>query len=291
MTRYATQHRKRPEIPEQILNADVIPVIGKQKVKNITRRHVIKLLDKILDRDSNTQANKTLALLKQLFSYAVSRGMIVQNPITEVKKKDVGSVSKSRERCLTDEEIKTLWQRIEETPLSPYVIVATKILLVTGQRRGEIAKANWQHIDFKNKVWVIPEKNSKNGKEHIVPLSPLAVKLFSRLLDIQQNEWVMPSPKGDTHMTEKAITRAIARYQEFIGIDKWTPHDLRRTCATKLAELGTPPHVVEKILNHTLDGVLAVYNRFDYMPERIIALDNWSARLCVMEQESVDMNQ
>ena len=83
-------------------------------------------------------------------------------------------------------------------------------------------------------------------------------------------------------MTDKAITRAIARYQDFIGLDKWTPHDLRRTCATKLAELSTAPHVVEKILNHTLEGVMAVYNRFDYMPERTVALDVWSERIEVL---------
>lgn len=292
MTRYATQHRKRPEIPEQIFNADVIPVIGKQKVKDITRRHIIKLLDRILDRGSNTQANKTLALLKQLFSYAVNRGMITQNPITEVKKKDVGGNSKPRERCLTDDEITIFWSQIEKAPINPIVIVATKILLVTGQRRGEISKAKWSDIEFESKKWLIPKDNSKNGKEHTVPLSPLAIKLFNRLYELRTNDWVMPSVRvkecPNLNMTEKAVTRAIARNQESIGIKKFTPHDLRRTCATKLAELSTPPHVVEKILNHTLEGVLAIYNRFDYMPERIEALNNWSNRILELTESQIN---
>lgn len=295
MTRYATKQRKRPEIPEQVFNADVKPIIGTQKVKDIARRHIIKLLDRILDRGSPVQANKTLSLLKQLFSYAVSRGMIEQSPITEVKKKDVGGNPKPRERCLTDEEIRTFWHRLEQAPLNHIVIIATKILLVTGQRRGEISKAQWADINFETKKWFIPKENSKNGKEHTVPLSPLAITLFERLQKLRKNDWVMHSPRHlenrGLHMTDKAITRAMARNQEFIGIEKWTPHDLRRTCATKLAELGTPPHVVEKILNHTLEGVLAVYNRFDYMPERVEALNSWSRRLLEltktpMEQEN-----
>jgi integrase len=279
MERYANVHRKCPEIPERSFKADVSPIIGKRKVMDITRRDVIKLLDIILDRGSNCQANKTLALLKQLFQYAVERGIIENSPISSIRKKSVGGVSKPRERSLSDDEIVTLWQRIEETPLSQYVIIATKLLLVTGQRRGEISKAEWTDIDLERKVWHIPEKNSKNGKVHNVPLSPMAISLLERLEELKVNDWVMPSPKDDTHMTVKAITRAIARYQDFIGVDKWTPHDLRRTCATKLAELGTAPHVVEKILNHTLEGVMAVYNRFDYMPERVVGLEHRSDRM------------
>jgi site-specific recombinase XerD len=104
-------------------------VIGKLQVLNVTRRDVIQLLDKILDRGSNSQANKTLALLKQLFQYAVERGIIENSPIASVRKKSVGGVTKPRERCLSDDEIITLWQRIEETPFEPICDCSDQIIV------------------------------------------------------------------------------------------------------------------------------------------------------------------
>jgi integrase len=158
--------------------------------------------------------------------------------------------------------------------------IALKLLLVTGQRRGELSKARWEHVNLDGALWIIPAANSKNGKEHKVPLSTLAVEHFQRLKTFSgTSDWVLPGVADDAPITERAITKAAERAQELIGIPHWVPHDLRRTAATQIAELGYPPHVVEKVLNHTLQGVQAVYNQHDYLAEKRDALEAWANRL------------
>ncbi|WP_156499623.1 tyrosine-type recombinase/integrase, partial [Oleiphilus sp. HI0061] len=132
--------------------------------------------------------------------------------------------------------------------------------------------------------------NSKNRKAHKVPLSPLAIKLFSELYALRdESDWVLPSfTDNDSPMTERVISRAANRAQEVVGIDKWVPHDLRRTAATKMAGLGVAIPVVEKILNHTMGGVMEVYNRHPYWEERAEALVRWSQEIeSIIAKDSV----
>lgn len=296
LDRYIKKHRKRPALPEQMLNKDVIPRLGAYKVKDITRRHIVKMLDEIVDRDAPIQANRTASLTKQMFQYAVERGIIDTNPCSDIRRQTIGGTEKSRDRNLTRDEIKTFWKKIDEAavrrpnePKGEFAIglqmaAALKLLLVTAQRRGELAKAKWPDVDFDNATWTIPAVNSKNGRAHMVPLSPLAIKLLRELKGYAgKSKYVLPSTqvlrKGDAHVTERSLTKAAERAQDIVGIPKWVPHDLRRTAASQLAELGVPPHVVEKIQNHTMQGVMAVYNRYDYAKECREALVIWSEEL------------
>jgi len=323
LTRFIKVHRKRPEHVEQMLDKDIRPRLGAYKVKDVTRRHVIKMLDEIVDRGAPVKANRTASLTKQMFQYALERGIIEVNPCSDIRRQTVGGTEKSRDRNLTTAEIKTFWTKINEAAVQPsdtkkgqYPIglsmaAALKLLLVTAQRRGELAKAKWLDIDFEKAIWTIPAENSKNAKAHKVPLSMLAIQLFKELRQYAgESDYVLPSPhtkkkgeepvgkraarkvvdqksekkRNETHITERAITKAAERAQITIGIPKWVPHDLRRTEASHLAELGIPPHVIEKIQNHTMQGVMAVYNRYDYAKECQAALDQWAATIVMLEK-------
>jgi integrase len=289
MQRFVERERKHPEDVRQMLKADVLPNIGPLRAKDITRRHIIALTDRIVDRGARVHANRTASMLKQMFQYAVERGMIESNPCADIRRRTVGGTETPRDRNLGPDEIRSFWTWIEPTAdlkrgkqlgIGMPLAVALKLLLVTAQRRGELNKARWEQVDLGASVWTIPAANSKNGKEHRVPLSTLAVELFGRLKALsRESEWVLPGAKGAGPIRDRAITKAAERAQQTVGIPHWVPHDLRRTAATQIAELGHPPHVVEKVLNHTLQGVQAVYNRHDYSAEKRAALDSWATRL------------
>lgn len=304
MTRYVERERKRPEHARQIIKANVLTSLGKMKCKDLTRRDAIQMLDKIVDRGARSMANRTLSLMKQMLQYGVERGILSVNVCADIKKKSVGGVEKGRDRNLSFKEIKAFWLNVEKFPTHKSVPIALKILLITAQRRGEIATAEWSHLDLEDKkVWTIPAANSKNSKEHYVPLSPTAVELFKRLKALSgTSRFVMPSPQAievsnaaseienrrvgkvspealDKHFTERAITKAVERHASEIGIAHWTPHDLRRTASTQLAKLGVMPHVKEKILNHALPPMMAVYDHHDYMDERREALHQLAVKV------------
>ena len=249
-------------------------------------------------------ANRTMSLMKQLLQFGVDRGILTVNVCADMKKKSVGGVEKGRDRTLSFKEIKDFWLKVEKFPTYKSVPIALKILLVTAQRRGEIAAAEWSHIDLQGRrLWTIPASNSKNGKEHHVPLSPTTIDLFKQLKTLAgKSRFVMPSPHkieaasppppdskndvvspafpdSDKHFTERAITKAVERHLSKIGMAHWTPHDLRRTASTQLAMLGVLPHVKEKILNHALPPMMAVYDHHDYMDERRAALNQLAKKI------------
>ena len=304
MTRFVEVHRRRPDHVKQMLNADILPRLGAYKVKDIKRRNVVKMLDKIVDRGAPVQANRTASLTKQMFQYAVERGIIDANPCSDIRRQTIGGTETSRDRNLDEKEIKAFWKNISKAatvqtdkkkgiyPIGKPMVAALKLLLATAQRRGEIVKAKWSEIDFVNASWQIPAENSKNGKAHKVPLSPLAVKLFKELKGYAGNSaYVLPTiqtkRKGDVPIAERSLTKAAERAQNIVGIKKWVPHDLRRTAASRLAELGVLPHVVEKIQNHTMQGVMAVYNRYDYAKECRAALNLWSQKSSKLAKQNV----
>jgi len=304
ISRYVERERKRPELAREILNANVLSSLGKVKCKELTRRDVIQMLDKIVDRGARSMANRTLSLMKQMLQFGVERGILTVNVCADIKKKSVGGVEKGRDRNLSYKEIKAFWLTVETFTTHKSVPLALKILLITAQRRGEIATAEWSHLDLEDKkVWTIPAANSKNKKEHHVPLSPTAVELFKRLKTLSgKSRFVMPSPQTnpitatasgvkkrhddvgsldalDKHFTERAITKAVERHAPSIGIAHWTPHDLRRTASTQLARLGVMPHVKEKILNHALPPMMAIYDHHDYMEERRVGLHQLAVKV------------
>ena len=274
LTRWAKPNKRSWREDERILYKDIVPVWGKRKMEEITRRDVIRVLDSVMDRGAPISANRTFEVVRRMFRFAVERGILENTPCYAVRKP---AKSRQRDRVLYDTEIKSFWENLEYIDASTPVKIALKFQLVTAQRRGEVTKAEWKDFDMNNGWWTIPQSHSKNQLAHHVPLSPLALELLHELHAHTGNTpYILPAPTNDKPMTDHAITRAVGRCRQQFGIDHFTPHDLRRTAASRMTSLGISRLVVAKILNHAESGVTAIYDRYSYDAEKVDALVKWA---------------
>lgn len=278
-TNYIERHRKQPEQIKQHINSDIIPSLGDIELQNIQTRHITKELDKIVKRGSPVHANKVLSTIKQAFNYAVSRGELSINPAANIRARDIGGQEKSRDRFLTLDEIKILWEFLDSdlSAMSLQIKIALKLLLLTGVRFGELRIAKWSEFDFQNSMWTIPAKNTKTGIVMHVHLTELVISLLKELYNCSEGEYVISGADGINALSDKALPKAVIRIQDRVNIPQWTPHDLRRTFATQLGEaLNIDPVVIEKCLGHKMPKIMATYNKNEMLPQRKEALEKWS---------------
>jgi integrase len=257
----------------------VLPAWGRRKAKDITRRDAIALLDGIVARGAPIAANRTLAVIRRMFGWAMSRDLVPASPCIAI---EAPGEEHRRDRVLSTDEIAALWRGLDhpELAMSRSVCFALKFQLVTAQRKGEVIGAAWDELDMeRDKVWTIPPEKAKNGMAHRVPLSGLALALLAELKRATNSRWLFPARSGDKHITGGGVDYAMRANRGLLGIDDATPHDLRRTAASHMTGMGISRIVVGKILNHAESGVTAVYDRHSYDPEKRDALDLWGARL------------
>lgn len=308
---YVRKRHKDPSQMERLLRVEILGDINNKKdpkwrhrkVNELRRRDAVLLVRAVERRPSPAVANDLTAAIKQLFGFAADVGHLETNPMAGLRRT---SKETPRERKLDVEEIRTLWHSIDERvttqpggtlkkgradkrgtkdepKLTKQLALGIKLLLVTAQRRGELLGATWNEFDLDDgKVWTIPKERSKNGKEHEVALSSLSLELFAELKKLAgESDYLFPTAHskrlGTAPMDEKSLTRAASRNQ--CGLAHWTPHDLRRTASSHMHRIGVEPLVCEKVLNHSLPGMLAVYNVHDYSTEKRDALDRWAAEL------------
>lgn len=277
---YIEKQRAHPKQIKQLIDADIIPLLGKKKLETIKTKDITQALDKIVSRGSPVHANKVLAALKQAFSYGVRRGSLQQNPAESLLAKDIGGVEKPRERFLSPEEVQVLWYFLDgdNHSLSLQIKSAIKIILLTGVRTGEIRLATWSEFNFEQSLWTIPADHTKTSSVMKIHLSDLAKQLLLEIKQQISSDYVLPSPDGVAPLSDKALPKAIIRIQARVGIPQWTAHDLRRTFATQLGEaLNVDPVVVEKCLGHKMPKIMATYNKNEMLPQRKEALTQWSA--------------
>ncbi|STX52638.1 phage-related integrase [Legionella busanensis] len=261
---YISKHRKQPLQIRQLINADIIPLLGEKYIDEIEAKDITKALDKIVARGSDVHANKVLSAIKQAFNYAVSRGELKINPAIHIRARDIGGVERPRERFLTLEEIKQLWKFLDngKHSVSLQIKNALKILLLTGVRTGELRVAKWNEFDFESSLWTIPATNTKTGITMQVHLTNMVKSLFIELYNCSMGNYVLSGTDGQSPLSDRALPKAVIRLQERIGISKWTAHNLRRTFATQLGEtLRIDPVVIEKCLGHKMPKIMATYNK------------------------------
>lgn len=258
-------HKRTKREDERILNHDVLPQWKDLKINKITRRQVIALMDDIVSRGSPVMANRTLALVRKVFNWAIERDIVDASPCLRVKPP---APEKSRERWLSDDEILAVWEAFEAESATGSVF---KILLLAAQRLGETLAMGWSDVDLETGSWTIPAHVAKNGRAHIVPLSPPAIDILRGLQ--RRNEWVFPSTRRlGAHIIN--LGKAHQRIQALSGVT-FHIHDLRRSCATGMARLGIDRVVIGKILNHTDGSVTAIYERHGYEAEKRHAMEVW----------------
>jgi integrase len=277
LEKWAKPRKRSWKEDERILIKDILPEWGQRKACEITRRDVINLLDDIVDRGAKIMANRTLAVVRKMFNFAVSRDIVPVSPCLGIQ---APAQEQQRDRVLTTDEICALWHALDGAKMAEGTKIALKLQLVTAQRKAEIVSAAWDEIDLNGKWWTIPAEKAKNKMAHRVPLSPLALELLQQAKALSSDShWVLPSPRAGKHITPEAVDHALRRPGlESLGFT-FVPHDLRRTAASHMTGAGVSRLVVSKLLNHVENGVTAVYDRHSYDREKRQALETWSRKL------------
>lgn len=294
----------------RMLDRHVLPQIGDMIAGEIQKRDVIRLLDVVaatpdarkcnskVKRRMTHRPNRVFALVRSIFRWALGRDLVKADPTAGVSAPI--AKEKARERALSRTEIGTVWIALGtapdkkadagkgEFPMTKATALAMKLALVTAQRIGEVSGMARAEYDLGAAIWVVPGERSKNGEPNRVPLSSLAIELIREAEMLSGNsEWLFPSPKRSRAGKERgpidphAATKALSRANKFIKVDKFRVHDLRRSAATGMAELGVSPHTISLVLNHrsarkgSVTG--AVYVQYTYDREKREALDKWAA--------------
>jgi integrase len=281
--RYLRATRKRPEYAERILAHDVLSAWHGRDARSIKPREVIELLDGIAAH-APVMANRCASLLGQMFRFGIHRVIVDSSPVQLLYRP--GGREKPRARALSDDELRAFLRDPLGCARYPRLAHVVILLLLTGQRRGELAAARWEHLDFDAKTWTIPDTNSKTGRGHVLPLSDWALEEFRALRRLaKRSPWVLPASDGVHHLDGMRMTRGVARCQERFkerGVEAFTLHDLRRTLRTGLSALKVEASIAERVLNHAQRGVAGTYDRFAYIDEKRDALDRWATHLRVL---------
>ncbi len=226
-------------------------------------------------------ANRTAALLVQLFKFGIHRRIVKSSPVQLLYRP--GGKEKPRERTLTDDEIKAFLTDPKDATRFTRLSHVITLLLLTGQRRGELALARWTDVDLVQRTWTIPAENTKTGRGHVVPLTEWAVREFATLKRLAEGSpWVLPASTGTQHVDPKQLTRGVSKCKKRFkarGIIQFTLHDLRRTCRTGMARLKVEPHIAERVLNHAQERIPGTYDRYEYQEEKRVALEKWANHL------------
>lgn len=257
---------------ERILRTDFFPRWRAHRVDEVRKGDVLRVLDALVSQGTPSAANHAFAAVRKFFNWCVQRGYVEVTPCLGVQSP---AKHKSRERVLSDDELALVWQHAPACGYPFEQIV--RLLVLTVQRRGEVAAMRWPHVSLGDALWSLPAELTKSNRPHAVPLVGEATAILAALPRLDET-FAFPSKKVPGQAWD-GFTKAKWRLDALIGFDDWTLHDLRRTAATGMAKLGVSPHVVERILNHTtgtLGGVAGVYNRFGYLPEMRAALEVWA---------------
>jgi integrase len=239
------------------------------RLEQIDRRKVAALLGDIETNSGAVSRNRARSALSGFFAWCISEGLLDVSPVTGTAKANEGG---SRERVLTQDELRQLWRALGDDPFSDVV----RLLLLTGQRRKEIGDLRWSEIDLARKMIVLPAERTKNGRQHEVPLSAQSLAIIERLPRRNTTDYLFGT-RGFIHWE-----RVKAELDKRSAIAQWRLHDLRRTCATQMGELGILPHVVEQALNHVSGakgGIAGVYNRSKVIDAVREGLQRWADHL------------
>ena len=256
---------------ERKLRVEVLPTWGVRRVEEIRRADVLRLVEQSRER-GGVCSNRTLALVRTVFQYAVDREEMDANPALRIPRRYLFA-EKPRERVLTRDELRAILAVVDE--LGPVVGGAFRLILATAQRPGEVLRIRWDEIgrDEGGFFWQLPDELAKNGRGHRVPLSRQAMTVLDILRPMTDSTpWVLASPSPMVDGPVQWLSHAAVRLRRKSEVSDFTPHDLRRTAATLMGERGVRPDVIERVLNHVPAKIARTYNRATYDAEKRQAL-------------------
>jgi integrase len=296
---YEHEKGRRPSSVRQaklVVNNHLKARLAGKPIPHIGRSDLQPIIDAIPLKQRGMR-RAVFAYASVLFGWAHKRGDIAENPLIGMARPEA---PKARDRVLTDNELESIWQASGKLgdPFGPFL----RLLILTGQRRGEVAAMNWAELDRTASAWTIPADRAKNDTAHIVPLNTPAITELDRLAaaagsdgaDEQAVDW----PKGGFVLTttgrspisgiskaKNALDAAAAEIRDGEALPGWRIHDLRRTVATGLQKLGVRFEVTEAVLNHVSGakgGVAGIYQRHDWKDEKRTALDAWASHIAAL---------
>jgi integrase len=271
------QRRYRPRTfaeAQRLLKQNVVAHWGHQPIASVTRKQLRDMLDRLVTNDTPMLANRVYSITRKLFGWAMEQEIIEVSPYVGLK---IPAEEKSRDRILTDQELRAVWQAAGQMGVYGSLV---RVLILTGQRRGEIAGLTWDEIDLDKGLISLPRERVKNNRAHEIPLSPQAVALIEALP--RNSEQYVFSLDGGPIIN---FGRFKNRLDKLCGVQNWTVHDLRRSAASGMARLGVGLPVIEKVLNHvsgSFAGVVGIYQRHDFAGEKRRALELWGAHVAAI---------
>ena len=255
---------------------------GNQKLAEITHEDLRMLTNSIVDRGVLATAVHAREIMMQVFRWAIESGQDVVNPADNVRASSIARFQ-PRDRSLSPEEIGLMYKYLEKVGTSPVNRAAAKLLLLTMVRKSELSLAKWSEINFSEALWSIPKERMKRRKPHLVFLSRQAVDLLIALKAFAGgSEYVLPARyDSDGPISNATINRVLdytykAAQKDGYPLEKFGPHDLRRTASTLLHEAGYNSDWIEKCLAHEQKGVRAIYNKAEYREQRAAMLQDWA---------------
>ena len=239
-------------------------------VDQITRRDIAARLLVIGRECGVVTALRARSHISSFFAWGIAQGLMDSNPV-------VGAAQlkppPARDRVLDNAELSAIWRACEDNDFGKIV----RLLIILGARRTEVGGLRWGELDLNHGVWVLPKERAKNAREHQLPLPALALSILETVPRVMNRDCLFGERSGGG-FTLWAHAKAALDARLGDQVRKWTLHDIRRSFATRLCDLGTPPHVVEQILNHQSGhraGIVGVYNRSSYEREVKAALALW----------------
>ncbi|MEY3788506.1 MAG: hypothetical protein RLZ75_2713 [Pseudomonadota bacterium] len=292
---------------KRMFNKDVLPIIGNMIVADVRKGHITEVTDTLKKRRVPHLARNILKLMRQMFRFAVTRDIIEFDPTANISITKATTKPTERDRTLSETEITQLANQLSDANLLKSTECAIWIALSTLCRIGELSKAKFTDINIELRTWYIPESNSKNAKAHTIYLSDFSLAQFKILISNAHNEtWLFPNRDNSNHVSEKSITKQIGSRQSINILNnrsknnlalsltggKWTPHDLRRTGATIMGDLGTSPDVIEKCLNHTEENkVKRIYQRQKLEAEQSNAWHMLGEKIAFLKNHNTSLPQ
>jgi integrase len=275
LARYAAKNLKASTFTdvERYLKRHWAP-LANLPVRKIERANVAARLAEIAADSGDFAANRARSTLNALFAWAIGEGLTDSNPVVGTNKP---AEEIARDRVLNDEELTAIWREAGEGEYGEIV----RLLILTGQRREEVGGMLWSEIDLDKRLWSIGGSRTKNGRPHDVPLSSPAIEILQTVESRDGRSLLFGAGKG----AFGGWSRAKAALDTRMTAPPWRLHDVRRTVATRMADLGVQPHVVEAVLNHVSGhkaGVAGIYNRAAYAAEKRQALDLWGAHVVAL---------
>lgn len=275
LVNYARRKRSDEELVRAQLRKHIYPRLGRYPLTRCETRHWVACFDEINQTKPMT-AGRMFQISKQALRFCKVRRYAASDALVFLSIQDVGQPSGQRDRVLSDSELADVWRCTDSDDQQPYYSRLLKMLVLFGARTMEVRLSRWSEWDFNSWIWTVPKEHSKT-REKIVRTIPEAIRPW--LEELKRETWKTGLLLGENRTRQAVSLKGRRLFKDFHHNEPWTLHDLRRTFSTGLNNMGIAPHIVELLLGHALPGVMAIYNRSLYLPEKLDALNKWYDRL------------